>query len=31
MSTFGLYLLTVLAEMIGCSLPWLWQRQGVSS
>jgi hypothetical protein len=28
MRTFALYLLTALAEIVGCYLPWLWLRQG---
>lgn len=28
MKTFSLYLLTALAEILGCYLPWLWLRQG---
>ncbi len=30
MNTFLLYLVTALAEIIGCYLPWLWLRQGGS-
>ena len=30
MTTFGLYLLTALAEIVGCYLPWLWLRKGGS-
>lgn len=26
--TFGLFVLTALAEITGCYLPWLWLRQG---
>ena len=31
MSTFFLYLVTALAEIVGCYLPWLWLRQGGSA
>ncbi len=31
MRTFALYLVTALAEIIGCYLPWLWLRQGRSA
>ena len=31
MLTFALYLVTALAEIIGCYLPWLWLRQGRSA
>ena len=31
MRTFALYLLTALAEIVGCYLPWLWLRQGASA
>jgi len=27
MKTLGLFILTALAEIIGCYLPWLWLRQ----
>ena len=27
MKTFALFLLTALAEIVGCYLPWLWLRQ----
>ncbi|MGE3773649.1 MAG: YnfA family protein [Gammaproteobacteria bacterium] len=27
MKTFLLYLITALAEILGCYLPWLWLRQ----
>jgi len=30
MKTVGLYLLTALAEILGCYLPYLWLRQGTS-
>lgn len=30
MKTFLLYVLTALAEIVGCYLPWLWLRQGGS-
>jgi len=28
--TFGLYVLTALAEIIGCYLPYLWLKEGKS-
>jgi small multidrug resistance family-3 protein len=28
MKTLALYLVTAIAEIIGCYLPWLWLRQG---
>ena len=28
MKTLGLFLLTALAEIVGCYLPWLWLRKG---
>lgn len=31
MRTFALFLLTALAEILGCYLPWLWLRQGGSA
>ena len=31
MKTFLLYLVTALAEILGCYLPWLWLRQGGSA
>ena len=31
MTTFGLYLLTALAEIVGCYLPWLWLRKDGSA
>lgn len=31
MKTFLLYLITVIAEIVGCYLPWLWLRQGGSA
>jgi len=31
MKTFGLFVLTALAEIIGCYLPWLWLRRGASA
>ncbi len=31
MTTLGLYLLTALAEIVGCYLPWLWLRKGGSA
>ncbi len=30
MITFGLFVLTALAEIIGCYLPWLWLRKSGS-
>ena len=30
MKTFALYLVTALAEIIGCYLPWLWLKQNGS-
>lgn len=30
MKTFGLYLITALAEIVGCYLPWLWLKQSGS-
>lgn len=29
--TFGLFVLTALAEIVGCYLPYLWLRQGHSA
>jgi small multidrug resistance family-3 protein len=29
--TLGLFVLTALAEILGCYLPWLWLRQGRSA
>ena len=29
--TLGLFLVTALAEIVGCYLPWLWLRQGKSA
>jgi small multidrug resistance family-3 protein len=29
--TFGLFVLTALAEIVGCYLPYLWLRQGRSA
>jgi small multidrug resistance family-3 protein len=29
--TFALFLLTALAEIVGCYLPWLWLRQAASA
>ncbi len=26
--TFGLFVVTALAEIVGCYLPWLWLKQG---
>lgn len=31
LKTFGLFLLTALAEIVGCYLPYLWLRQGRSA
>ncbi|MCX7563631.1 YnfA family protein [Xanthomonadaceae bacterium XH05] len=31
MKTLLLYLVTALAEIIGCYLPWLWFKQGRSA
>ncbi|WP_202844641.1 YnfA family protein [Luteimonas saliphila] len=31
MKTFGLFLITALAEIIGCYLPYLWLKQGRSA
>jgi small multidrug resistance family-3 protein len=31
MKTFLLYVVTALAEIVGCYLPWLWLRQGGSA
>lgn len=31
MRTFALFLLTAVAEILGCYLPWLWLRQGGSA
>lgn len=30
MKTFSLYVVTALAEIVGCYLPWLWLRGGGS-
>lgn len=30
MRTFALFVVTALAEIIGCYLPWLWLKQGAS-
>ena len=30
MRTFTLYLVTALAEIVGCHLPWLWLKQNGS-
>lgn len=30
MRTFGLYVATAIAEIIGCYLPYLWLKQGKS-
>lgn len=29
--TFGLFVLTALAEIVGCYLPYLWLREGKSA
>ena len=29
--SFGLFVLTALAEIVGCYLPWLWLRQGATA
>jgi len=29
--TLSLYLITAIAEIVGCYLPWLWLRQGGSA
>lgn len=31
MKTLALYLLTALAEIVGCYLPWLWLKQNGSA
>lgn len=31
LKTFALFVLTALAEIVGCYLPWLWLRQGRSA
>ncbi|WP_011299804.1 YnfA family protein [Cupriavidus necator] len=31
MNTIALYLLTAVAEILGCYLPYLWLRQGASA
>ena len=31
MKTLGLFLITALAEIIGCYLPWLWLRRDGSA
>ena len=31
MRTFALFVVTALAEIIGCYLPWLWLKQGASA
>lgn len=30
LNTFGLFVLTALAEIVGCYLPYLWLKQGKS-
>lgn len=31
LKTFGLFVATALAEIVGCYLPWLWLKQGASA
>ena len=31
LKTFGLFVLTALAEIVGCYLPYLWLKQGKSA
>ncbi len=31
LKTLGLFVLTALAEIIGCYLPWLWLKEGRSA
>lgn len=31
LKTFGLFVVTALAEIVGCYLPWLWLKQGASA
>lgn len=31
MKTFGLFVVTAMAEIIGCYLPWLWLRRDGST
>ncbi|AVP57828.1 YnfA family protein [Pulveribacter suum] len=31
LKTFVLFVLTALAEIVGCYLPWLWLREGRSA
>jgi len=31
LKTFGLFVLTALAEIVGCYLPWLWLKQDRSA
>jgi len=31
MKTLSLYVVTALAEIVGCYLPWLWLKQGRSA
>ena len=31
LSTAGLFVLTALAEIVGCYLPYLWLRKGASA
>ncbi|MFZ5699625.1 MAG: YnfA family protein [Pseudomonadota bacterium] len=30
LKTLGLFLITAVAEIVGCYLPWLWLKQGKS-
>ena len=31
LKTFGLFVLTAVAEIVGCYLPWLWLKQSRSA
>ncbi len=31
LKTFGLFVATAVAEIVGCYLPWLWLKQGGSA
>ncbi|MFG6414923.1 YnfA family protein [Roseateles sp. DC23W] len=31
LKTFALFVVTALAEIVGCYLPWLWLKQGASA
>lgn len=31
LKTLGLFVVTALAEIVGCYLPWLWLKQGRSA